>query len=463
MSNLITALYTGASGIYTNQTGVQVTGNNITNANTTGYSKQTANVTSASSLTQGGLVYGTGSTVDTIDRSGDIYITKQLVAQSAVYGEYEAGSAPLSDIEQILSISETSLSSNIDSFFDAWETLSTNPAGTTERQSVIQEAEDLAYHFNQIDQQLSDVIDSINTSIESEIPDLNDQLQQIADLNQTIMTTELSNGNANTLRDQRDLLVQQVSETCGASIYTDENDMICLQLEGGLPLVTGNIASTLSIDQVNGLSQITLTSGQSSIALEGEDFGGTLAGLFNVRDEVIPEYQGDIDRLAYEIATAVNTLHSTGLDLNGNAATDLFSLTAPTDPTADVWQGAAASITVNFDDTALIATGTSGQTGDNSLTITMAELRDTATINGSTFTEEYARIAADAGLLVSSNEDKLTSSTELLNTINDKRDSICGVSTDEEMLLLIQYQAGYEAASNYLSVIKEMIDLLMEI
>ena len=463
MSNLITALHIGASGIYTNQTGVQVTGNNITNANTAGYSKQTANVTSASSLTQGSLVYGTGSTVDTIDRSSDIFITKQLVAQSAVYGKYEASSAPLGDIEQILGISETSLSSDIDVFFDAWETLSTNPAGTTERQSVIQEAEDLVTHFQQVDQQLGDVIKSINSSIESEIPDLNDQLQQIADLNKNIMVTEVSNGNANTLRDQRDLLVQQVSETCGASIYSDDNGMICLQLDGGLPLVTGTVASTLSVDQVNGLSQISLNSGQSTFSLEGDDFGGTLGGLFTVRDEVIPQYQNDIDQLAYEIATDVNTLHSTGLDLNGDVATDLFSLIVPTDPTANAWQDAAASITVNFDDTTLIAAGTSGQTGDNSLTLSIAELRDTATINGSTYTEEYARIAAGAGLLVSSNEDKLLSSTELLSNINDKRDSACGVSSEEEMLLLIQYQSGYEAAASYISVIKEMIDQLMSI
>lgn len=463
MSNLITALYTGASGIYTNQTGVQVTGNNITNANTVGYSKQTANATSASSLTQGGLVYGTGSTVNTITRSSDIFITKQLVAQSAVYGEYEASSVPLGDIELILNISDTSLSGDIDSFFDAWETLATNPAGTTERQNVIQEAEDLARHFQQIDQQLGDVIKSINSSIESEIPNLNDQLQQIADLNKTIMITEVSSGNANTLRDQRDLLVQQVSETCGASIYSDENGMTCLQLDGGLPLVTGTIASILSVDQISGLSQITLNSGQSTFSLEGDAFGGTLGGLFTVRDEVIPEYQDDIDRLAYEIATEVNTLHSTGLDLNGNAATNLFHLTAPTDPTANAWQDAAASITVNFDDTTLIAAGTSGQTGDNSLTLSIAELRDTTTINGSTYTEEYARIAAGAGLLVSSNEDKLTSSTELLSNINDKRDSACGVSSEEEMLSLIQYQSGYEAAANYLSVIKEMLDQLMSI
>ncbi|MBM9616671.1 flagellar hook-associated protein FlgK [Desulfobulbus rhabdoformis] len=287
MANLITSLYTGASGIYTSQTAVQITGNNITNASTEGYTRQAANVVSNTPLTQSGLTYGTGSSVDSIDRSSDTFITKQLLAQGATYGEYDGASTPLSDIEQVLDISDTSLSSDIDSFFDAWEELSTNPAGTTERQQVIQEAADLAEHFQQIDQQLGDVVESINTSIESIIPDLNDNLLQIANLNQSIMQAEMSGGDANTLRDQRDLLVQEVSETCGATMYTDSNGMLCLQLENGLPLVTGNVASTLSTTTVSGLSEITLTTGNTSFDLDYEDFSGELKGLLEVRDVTI--------------------------------------------------------------------------------------------------------------------------------------------------------------------------------
>ena len=463
MGSLITSLHTGASGIFVNQTGVQVAGNNIANVNTTGYSKQTAAITSSTPLQQGGLLYGTGSTVDTIDRAGDVFVIQQLVNQSAVYGEYEAADIPLSDIEQILEISDSSLSSDIDNFFNAWETLSSNPAGATERQQVIQEGEDLASRFNQINQQLTDVVESINSSIESLIPSLNDQLQQIAGLNQSIMEAEVTGDSANTLRDQRDLLVQEVSESCGATIYSAGNGMTCLQLDNGLPLVTGDVASTFSVERVDGLAQVTLTSGQSSFSLAGEDFGGTLKGLHDVRDETIPEIQDDIDRLAYEIATAVNTTHVTGIDQNGDSGLDLYTLVAPSDPSAPAWEGAAASIALNFDDPALIAAGSSGLSGDNSLTLSMTALRDVASINGSTYSGEYGRIAAKVGLLVSSNEQKLSDSSSLLIALNNKQDSIAGVSTDEEMLLLIQYQTGYEAASHYLAVVKEMLDTLMQI
>jgi flagellar hook-associated protein 1 FlgK len=460
---LITSLYTGASALFTSQTAVQVTGNNIANANTTGYSRQVANITSTSPLTQGGLTYGTGSSVDSIDRVSDSFITKQLIAMSATYGEYEAASSPLADIEQILDISDSSLSSDIDSFFDAWEQLSTNPSGTAERQQVLQEAADLANHFNQISQQLSDVVNSINTSIESAVPDLNNQLQQAANLNQSIMQTELAGGNANTLRDERDLLVQQISETCGATTYADDKGMVCLQLQNGLPLVTGNVASTLTTTKVDGLTQISLASGNTTFSLNHENVGGELKGLLNVRDVTIPEFQNDISRLAYTIATDINSLIATngGIDQNGNPATNLFTLVAPTDPLANAWDGAAASIAVAFDDAALIAAGTTGSTADNSLCLKVAALRETTRINGATYTEEFARIAANAGLMVKSNEQRLNASSDLMTELSAKRDSVAGVSTDEEMVLLIQYQAGYEAASKYISIVKEMLDTLL--
>lgn len=461
--SLITSLYTGTSGIFTSQTVVQVTGNNIANAATTGYSRQVANVTATTPLTQGGLTYGTGSAVDSIARASDSFITKQLIAQSATYGEYEAASTPLSDIEQILGIGDSSLSSDIDSFFDAWEELSTNPSGTAERQQVIQSAVDLAEHCNRIDQQLTDVVNGINTSIESAIPDLNDQLQEIATLNQSIMQTELAGGNANTLRDQRDLLVQQVSATCGATAYADNKGMVCLQLPNGLPLVTGNVASTLTTTRVDGLTQVSLTSGQTSFSLNYKDFGGQLKGWLEVRDVTVPQFRSDIDRLAYTIATDVNSLIATqgGIDRNGDPAGDLFTLVAPTDPLADAWSGAAASIAVAFTDPALIAAGTTGASADNSLALNIAALRETGSIDGATYTEEYARIATNAGLRVSSNEQRLSASSDLMIELSAKRDAVSGVSTDEEMIQLIQYQAGYQAASKYIAVIEEMLDTLL--
>ena len=461
MTSLITSLLTGASGIYTNQTGVQVTGNNIANVNTAGYSRQSASITSAASVEQNGLLVGTGSNISNIERADNGFVTKRLIVAAGNYSQYEAASSPLGDIDQILSIDETSLASDIDNFFAAWDKLSNNPGETAERQQVLIEAEDLATHFHTISEQLSDVAESIDATIASTVPEFNDMLQQIAELNGKIQLAESSGADANTLQDQRDLLVQQVGEICGATMYEDDDGMACLQLGNGLPLVIGQVVSTVSASEVSGTLQLSLNVAGNSFSLNADALGGSLRGLLDVRDTSLPELQESIDQLAYELATAVNTLHLTGLDQNGDAATALFSLSTPASPTAPAWEGAAASIAVLINDPTLLATGTSGLSGDNSLSLTIADLVGTAVIDGATFSEAYGAIAGKAGLMVSSNEDRLLAGLDNLNDIEEDRDTLAGVSTDEEMLLLIQYQSGYEAAANYLSVVKEMLDTLL--
>lgn len=460
--SLISSLYTGASGLYTNQTAIQVTGNNITNANTTGYSRQVVTVTGTTPLQTGGLILGTGSTVSSVQRASNTFLTNQLAAENASCGEYEAMSSPLADIEQILDIGDTSLASDIDGFFDAWEELSIDPSGTAERQQVLQQGEDLANHFQQIDQRLTEVVNSVNANIESIVPELNGNLSQIAQLNQQILQTESGGGNANTLRDQRDTLVQSVCEACGATSYTDQSGMTCLQLPGGSPLVTGNTASTLTTSQINGLTNIEMTSGTATFAIDSDHVGGSLKGLLTVRDETIPDLRNSVDRLAYTLATEINSLHSTGTDANGDPASDVFSFSTSTDPLASAWTGAAGSIAVAITDPLQVATSTSGLSGDNSLTLSIASLRNQDSIENATYTDEYARIAAKAGLLASNNEQNLEASSDMKDATTTQLDSVTGVSSDEEMILLMQYQSGYQAASHYLSVVQEMLKTLMQ-
>lgn len=461
MAGLLGAIQTGASGLYSNQTGLDVTGNNLANINTAGYSRQHVTITSSPSLNDGGLLLGTGSSVEAIQRAEDPFVTKQLIRLSVDYGRYEAKTVPLDDVERALGLDQGNLSEDLDTFFDSWQALSHNPSGVTERQQVLLEAQSLADQFHDIDQQLTDVVEGVNTSLIAQVDPLNEQLQQIAALNLSILSAESSGANANSLQDQRDILVQQVAETTGATAFDQSNGMISLQLPNGLPLVNGSEAATVGYERVDGAVNLSLVSGESRYDLQADDLGGTLQGLLEVRDGDVPELRDEIDRLAYELANAVNAIHRSGVDGNGDPGQELFSLTAPTDPLADPWQGAAATLGVALSEPNEIVTGTTGLSGDNSLTVDLAALRNSSLIDGATLGEEYARIAADVGLRVSSNEQKLSISEETLIDVNNQRDSLVGVSSDQEMLMLTQYQTGYEAASRYISAVKDMLDVLM--
>ncbi|MCK9172730.1 MAG: flagellar hook-associated protein FlgK [Desulfuromonas thiophila] len=463
MAGLISALYIGQTGLMVSQKGLEVTGNNVTNAGTEGYSRQTLEVSAAPSLEYNGTMVGLGATVSGIGRQGAAFVSSQLVSKSAAYGEQDAMAEPLAEIERILSVTDTSLAGEIDAFFEAWQSLSTDPASTVVRQQVLQAGDALADQFNQMEQELGQVEESINIGIEGEIGGLNQQLEQLADLNVRILSTEASGQTANGLRDERDLLVQQISETIGIQTYESSNGMISAQLTSGLTLVEGGSANLLGAQRVDGAVLLSLDMGSAQASLGLEDLGGRIGGLMSVRDGTIQTVRSQLDQLAYGLATQVNTVHGGGLDAEGNSGSDFFTVVGPTDPAAELWSGAAASLSLALTSGSQLAAGASSATGDNTNVLALVALQNENLIDGSTLNEFYSRVAAQLGLAVEQNSYDLETSEDALVQAQSLRDALAGVSVDEEVLLMTQYQSGYEAAAKYVSVVAEMLDILMGI
>ncbi|MCF6266606.1 MAG: flagellar hook-associated protein FlgK [Desulfuromusa sp.] len=463
MSGLTSALNIGTTGLSTNQKGIEVTGNNVSNVNTPGYSKQTLDLTSTPTLRFNDQMIGQGAVVNSITREGNQFVTKQLIDKTADYGETDAKDIPLAEIERIVGIDEADLSSDIDQFFDSWQELSTDPSGGVYRQKVMQEGNDLANSLQRMVGDLHAVQEGINDDLEGTVTDLNRQLGEIADLNVQIVSAETTGISANALRDQRDLLLQDVSSVAGINYFEESNGMVSVQLSSGLPLVTANTASNISTQWVSGSLELSLNSGASTTTLSGQDFDGEIRGMLDLRDDYVPSVIDDLDKLAYELATSVNAVQNSGVDLDGNPGIDFFSFG---NSGSDPWSGAAATLEMVLTDTSQVATGTiaapGNQPGDNSNCLTMVELQNQPLINGtSSFGEFYAQIAAGVGLEVSQNSLSLDSAEDALVQMQNMRDTTAGVSIDEEMLLLTQYQTGYEAAAKYLTTVDEMLDTLM--
>lgn len=465
MSGLISSLHTGQSGLTVNQIGIEVSGNNVANANTEGYSRQVAQVTSTPALAFNGTFVGQGASVSGISRTESALVTSQLVSKNADYGEAAAQTEPLATLESIVGISEGNLSSAMDDFFDAWQALSSNPGESVEREEVLQRGEQLADTFVQMDQGLADLQESINQNITSEVDTLNSQLAQIADLNTRIVSMEAGGVAANGLRDERDLLLQEVAGTAGIQYYEMNNGAVSVQLASGVPLVIAGDSFAIATERTDGKIQLSVDTGSSSTTIDSDDLGGTLKGLMTVRDETIEEARSELDQLAWQFAESVNSVHSSGVDLDGNSGSAFFSLVASSDPDAP-WSGAAGSISLALTDSDQVAagtlTGSNTQSGDNTNTLLMTALQGTATMGeNTTFQDYYDRIAAGIGTTVSRNTASTESSEDALVQLQNLRDAISGVSVDEEMVLLTQYQSGYEAAAKYLSVVQDMLDTLM--
>jgi len=466
MAGLSSALNIGSIGLLTNQKCLEVAGNNVANVSTPGYSRQTVTLSSAPTLSINGNLVGQGAIASGIEREQDLFITRQLASKQATLGEAEAQTLPLAEVENVFAVDDNSLASVIDDFFSAWQDLSSAPEGEVERTEVLQAGQALATSLNNMDGELADIRDSLNTSIEGEVADINDNLAAVADLNVQIVAAEARGDTANSLRDQRDLLVQEITGAIGGTSYESSDGTVAILTATGLPLVDGATVGTLVTDRVDGMAQVSLQLGSSETALSMNGIGGTLKGYLTVRDEVIPSLRDELDQLAYQLAESVNAVQNSGYDLDGNIGSDFFRVDTTGAPAATPWTGAAGTITLALTDGSQVAAGTiappDNLAGDNTNALAMLGLQDAQVMGGTTsFTDYYSKIATEAGSAVEQNSLAVSGAEDSLEQLQSLRDSTLGVSVEEEMLQLVQFQTAFEASAKYLTAISDMMDSLL--
>lgn len=461
MSGLIAALNSGKTSLEVNQKTIEIIGNNVANMNTEGYSKQSAQLTPVPTLTFGDFFIGQGVKITDVMRAHDDFITNQLQQKSVSLGYANGQTDSLSQIEGVFNISDNNIATNIDNFFKSWQQLSTDPSDLTLRDTVIQQGNLLATSFNNASDGLDTITKNINNTLTSDISDLNAKISQIASLNGQIYTTELNGQTNNSARDQRDLLAQQLAQSLGSNTYTDNRGMLAVQLPGGLPLVQGTTAMSLQTDTSGSNVTLQLKAAGTVRNLGVNDIGGEMQGLLAVRDQTIPAAKDDLNKLAYEISTQVNAQHAAGAGLDSSTGLDFFNAPATT-------TDAARNMTVTLTDAnkvAAAAAPTPPDTvppGDNRNALIMANLGSTYLIGGTdTFDSYYANTAARIGLAVNQNSLQVTGSQDAVNQLQNLRESVAGVSLDEEMINMIQYQRSFQSSAKYLSTVDDMLNTLI--
>ncbi|HHB76019.1 MAG TPA: flagellar hook-associated protein FlgK, partial [Desulfobulbus sp.] len=345
MSGLLTALNAGKTSLMTNQKSIEIVGNNIANVNTEGYSRQRAELMQIPAVNFGDFFVGQGVTVSDVNREHDVFISRQLQEKSITYGEESGKSTPLNELERIFNVSDDNLAASINDFFDAWQQLTTNPSGQVERDMVLQRGRLMGDAFADTYNELETVRNNINNNIVSKIDNLNEQVSEVAKLNDRIYQIEINGQSANSARDQRDLILENLSKSLGVQSYTDNRGMLAVQLPGGTPLVQGNQAMPLSI-VTNGTDvNLQITIGGNVKDIDPRELGGEMKGMFDVRDDFIAGLRGKLDTLAVEITKAVNDVHTNGWytdPATGNPATgqlffdDLTALPPGTPPSRHI-------------------------------------------------------------------------------------------------------------------------------
>jgi flagellar hook-associated protein 1 FlgK len=460
MASIYGVLHVGKQALVTQQEALNVTAHNISNVNTPGYSRQKVMMETSAPITTSAGQVGTGVTVSGIQRVYDRYLTDQISEETETLGRWEAEKGFLERVEVVFD--ETSgygLNESMGEFWNAWQDLANNPSGQTERQMLLGAGEALAANFQQVYNDLTDIQRELDGNISQTIGDVNVKAGQIAEINQKIVQIESSGGTANDYRDERDLLVKELAGIIDITASEQSNGSVNIALGDGNMLVEGFTS--------NGLSTLTNTSGfcdvvwdsAPTVSINSSISGGNLKGWLEVRDVTIPGYKDDLETLVNGMTAEVNGLHANGYGVDGSTGNDFFSGSL-----AGGDLGVAAAISADVNKIAASATA-AGVPGDNSNAIAIANLQYSLTMssNTATFDDFYNATVSGVGFDVQKATSRYNHQDSMVSYLEDYRESVSGVSLDEEMINMLQFETAYEAAAKLISTVDEMLQTLMSI
>ncbi|MBL4833578.1 MAG: flagellar hook-associated protein FlgK [Pseudomonas sp.] len=317
----------GLSGLKASQTNLAVTGQNISNVNTPGYSRQAAVQAAREPSFSGAGYIGNGASIVDVQRVYNEFLTNQVRSSTAINSEVGAFQTQMEELNTLLSGTATGITPGLQNFFDALQTSIEDPASLPARQLFLSESEGLASRFNTVQSRLSTQTEFIGQQMGTLTGQVSRLAESIAQYNDSIGRAVANGSEPNDLFDARDEAVRQLSELIGVTVVPQDNSSINVFVGSGQPLVVGKESSSLQV--VRGTadpsrSEVQLVSGGSAQGITSLISGGQLGGLIRYRQDVLDQALNSVGRLALSIAGEVNGQLGQGLDVNGQAGAQLF-------------------------------------------------------------------------------------------------------------------------------------------
>jgi len=482
---------------------LDVAAHNVANANTPGFTRQRGVLETTPplpypSISSSNLVgqIGTGVDVVRVERLRNEFLDVQRRKEIHTQGQWTIKRDTLEQIEVVfLEPTDTGLSSLLNEFWNSWQELSKNPESSAVRTTVKETAAALADAIRHTYQQLNDLSDDIDSMIKINVQNINSLATQIDRLNKQIKVAKGAGFEPNDLYDQRDKLVDELAElidfkyrvnddgTMDIYLYNEKDGSYSARLVDGIEGHT----NTLKTDDTSGKTVIlwdSYTSAEPSLNTPAADdvlgvsddvvkraiSDGELKGLFDARDVLLDEYMRNLDSFASGLINIINEYHKNGYDLNGNAGGEFFS------------GKGAADITISDNiesDVSRIAAALYSDTipGDGSNALRIAELQSTRLFYDSSkgelrlpeegetgntsFEDFYNNLISSLGVATNESQRMVETQEALVDQLNNLKENISGVSIDEEVAYMLQYQRAYQAAARFMTTMDEILDTLI--
>jgi flagellar hook-associated protein 1 len=476
------ALLMGTQSLDAQQVAIETTGNNIANINTPGYARQRANMVSDVQNGQGGE-FDMGVSVSDIESLRSPLLDSLVQQSLGEQGYADNNAAQTSTVQDSLGEQFTSAGSSsasgtvvsgagpvqdgLSNFFSALQSLASTPTDGTARQAVVQDAQTLSSAINGAYQRLQTNQSALATDASSITSQINQLSQSIASLNEQITSTEATSGStSNGLRDARSADIETLSGLVNVTATTQSNGSVTVALADNpsVQLVSGSdgagagTTQSLSVSyNANASTPLTVSGSTSGMLGTGVPSGGSLGADLNVANNVIGSpaasgntgLLGELDGVTTALMTQVNTQNEAGFDMSGNAGGAIFTGTGAAN-------FAVSSSVVN--DPSLLAAGNGSGTLDGSNAQAMANLQTSASI-----TPAFQTMVSNLGQTVSTAASSQTTQDQVTQQLQAQRNSVSGVSIDEEMTNLINFQQAYSASARFITTISNMYATLAAI
>ncbi len=437
--------------IFVNQFALNATSNNISNVNTPGYSRERAILTpSATEHTAYGEI-GNGVDVEVMERLRERTLDYQFWNENAYLGHAETDEKYLREVEGYFNdLDGSGLSAAMDNFWNSWMDLSNNPTDLTRRSQLLERTRLLTKQFHNKSDQLGKISLFAQRELEGTATKINDLARRIADLNRKIVITAGSKFKNFTVMDKRDKLVDELAKLADISIEDKADGTVNIDI-GSFSLVEGVSYQTVKVQHTQ--SAISLISSQ------GEELkvkNGATYSLLNLLNNTIPGIQTKLNAMAKNLVEKVNALHKEHYGLDGGTGRNFFN---PDYVTAD---SIALSGEIEKDPTK-IAISSDGNSGDNSGALAIAKLKNSKIFNNEsyTFSEYYSSLISDIGQKTNDAKNAATEEKSVLQSLENQRQSIMGVSLEEEMVNMVKYQHALEASSKVITAADELMQSIL--
>ncbi len=333
------------------QQAINVTSNNVANANTPGYDEESINLSEAIPQANGSATVGSGVAVTGVARAFSQAAANQLNTSQSTLGQLTGLQNYATQIDNLIGTTGGGLSTALTTYYTAWSNVADDPTSTASRQALISAAQGVATSLQSTAAQLNTLSSNVNTSITADVTQINSLASTISTLNQQIVLTQGQSGGQapNELLDQRDQAVSSLSQLVGVTTNTSSDGSLNVFVGNGQPLVLDGVVNKLSTvqDQYNA-SQLDVTStAAGGNSIDSELTTGDLGGQLAARSQAINPALNQLGQIATAISTSANTQQTAGVDLNGAIGGAIFSSPTPTAvPSANNTGTAAATVAI---------------------------------------------------------------------------------------------------------------------